>query len=529
MSQDGGTKGEGKHGNMDCNLTYSELCRLAFLHISEAQLSETELDRIKQVLQIGETSGFDGSYQDLTSNTLPTDIPEFIPDVPAMSAGQNKGYALNHTRGSGSMPRWSSVNRFTSDHLIKLQGIEPGAQVSVQADWNAASGDSWIRNKPTGNNSVEQANWTQNDPEHPGYIHHKPLVSQWGEIGFRNPPPNPTDSQKQMIQSGLDLTDENLYNAAFSNTPVLTSQQSEILQSTLGFNSDRVLLPLIDEGFAVPEPPTGASSGTYYPSFDVYDEKFYFLRATPEAQANRDIYIDVYDTAGTLLAGDRLVRGIRLSEFSDLNRGSGGFRKRGLRIFSDNLQVLYEKSQDSMIEQWNVTYDSNISRFSWGSRRAAPFRYYQLNNPTHRPGSEPLGESRNIYPYDSQIYSVLPSGNKGDFSRLDGVGRFFDNFFAPHGFIPPIYGNARSFDRIGKTGWCFASKNSFIVCRFSRNFVGYAEFPPIISNSTDHTDANIQSIRTDPHNPYRIYLLVRRDNATQILTYYYGPVGFLTS
>jgi len=38
---------------------------------------------------------------------------------------------------------------FTSAYKTKLDGIEAGAQVNVQSDWNAVSGDAFILNKPT--------------------------------------------------------------------------------------------------------------------------------------------------------------------------------------------------------------------------------------------------------------------------------------------------------------------------------------------------------------------------------------------
>jgi hypothetical protein len=42
-----------------------------------------------------------------------------------------------------------SANDFTNTLKTKLDGIEAGAQVNVNADWNATSGDAQILNKPT--------------------------------------------------------------------------------------------------------------------------------------------------------------------------------------------------------------------------------------------------------------------------------------------------------------------------------------------------------------------------------------------
>lgn len=41
-----------------------------------------------------------------------------------------------------------STNDYTTAEKTKLGGIEEGAQVNVQADWNATEGDAFIKNKP---------------------------------------------------------------------------------------------------------------------------------------------------------------------------------------------------------------------------------------------------------------------------------------------------------------------------------------------------------------------------------------------
>lgn len=42
-----------------------------------------------------------------------------------------------------------STNDYTTDEKNKLAGIATGAEVNVQSDWNATSGDAFIKNKPT--------------------------------------------------------------------------------------------------------------------------------------------------------------------------------------------------------------------------------------------------------------------------------------------------------------------------------------------------------------------------------------------
>ena len=40
-------------------------------------------------------------------------------------------------------------NNYTSTEKTKLSGVQEGAEVNVNADWNSISGDSEILNKPT--------------------------------------------------------------------------------------------------------------------------------------------------------------------------------------------------------------------------------------------------------------------------------------------------------------------------------------------------------------------------------------------
>ena len=41
-----------------------------------------------------------------------------------------------------------STNDYTTTEKNKLAGISSGAEVNVQSDWNASSGDALILNKP---------------------------------------------------------------------------------------------------------------------------------------------------------------------------------------------------------------------------------------------------------------------------------------------------------------------------------------------------------------------------------------------
>ncbi len=60
---------------------------------------------------------------------------------------------------------------------LKLDGIQAGAEVNVQADWavNDPASDAYIRNKPS--LLQVQSNWATNDPADPSYILNKPDLS----------------------------------------------------------------------------------------------------------------------------------------------------------------------------------------------------------------------------------------------------------------------------------------------------------------------------------------------------------------
>lgn len=53
------------------------------------------------------------------------------------------------TKGSVLISSDAHSNMFTDSEQGKLNGIEAGAQKNVQSDWNATSGDAFIKNKPT--------------------------------------------------------------------------------------------------------------------------------------------------------------------------------------------------------------------------------------------------------------------------------------------------------------------------------------------------------------------------------------------
>jgi hypothetical protein len=77
----------------------------------------------------------------LTCETLPecATIISIVDDIAALQSDK-----VDKIAGKGL-----STNDFTTAEQTKLAGIEAGAEVNVNADWNATSGDAQILNKPT--------------------------------------------------------------------------------------------------------------------------------------------------------------------------------------------------------------------------------------------------------------------------------------------------------------------------------------------------------------------------------------------
>lgn len=55
---------------------------------------------------------------------------------------------LNDKKVDKESGKGLSTNDYTTDEKTKLGGIEAGAKKNVQSDWNATSGDAFIKNKP---------------------------------------------------------------------------------------------------------------------------------------------------------------------------------------------------------------------------------------------------------------------------------------------------------------------------------------------------------------------------------------------
>ena len=92
---------------------------------------------------------FSGDYGDLT-NTPSIPDEDDIYDYTADFITGGTGIIVDENNSDNTITI-SVANEFTSTHETKLDGIEDGAEVNVQSDWNEAdiSSDAFIQNKPT--------------------------------------------------------------------------------------------------------------------------------------------------------------------------------------------------------------------------------------------------------------------------------------------------------------------------------------------------------------------------------------------
>ena len=92
---------------------------------------------------------FSGSYDDLSDKPM---IPDEDDTYDYVISFITEGAGIDLvTNDSANLLTISVTNEFTQAHETKLDGIEDGAEVNVQADWNEndISSDTYIHNKPT--------------------------------------------------------------------------------------------------------------------------------------------------------------------------------------------------------------------------------------------------------------------------------------------------------------------------------------------------------------------------------------------
>jgi hypothetical protein len=121
---------------------------LASTTASFTTADETKLDGIEAGAQVNTVTSVAGKTGSVT--LVPSDVGAEPVDATILKQAaigvSVQGYNANTVIDASYV---HTDNNFTSTLKSKLDGIEAGAEVNVNADWNAASGDAQILNKPT--------------------------------------------------------------------------------------------------------------------------------------------------------------------------------------------------------------------------------------------------------------------------------------------------------------------------------------------------------------------------------------------
>ena len=132
----------------------------------QANLTETQLAAVNSGITATKVTKLDGIAEGAEVNVqsdwnvTDTDSDAYIKNKPTLGALAAKDEVAETDLASALASKINgkvdavtgkglSTEDYTTAEKNKLSGIEAGAQVNVQADWNAASGDAAILNKPT--------------------------------------------------------------------------------------------------------------------------------------------------------------------------------------------------------------------------------------------------------------------------------------------------------------------------------------------------------------------------------------------
>ena len=151
-----------------------------------------------------------GSYDDLSDKpTIPEGVSKST-TTPKMDGTASVGSETKFAAGDHVHPhdttkvdkvtgKGLSTNDYTTDEKNKLAGIAAGAEVNVNADWNATSGDAQILNKPT----IPSAGTGTNYPAMDGT---KSLGTNAGYARVDHVHPTDTSRQADLGLTSADVT-----------------------------------------------------------------------------------------------------------------------------------------------------------------------------------------------------------------------------------------------------------------------------------------------------------------------------------
>ena len=248
-----------------------------------------------------------------------------------------------------------STNDYTSTEKNKLAGIASGAEVNVQSDWNATSGDAFIKNKPTTFNPSAHTHSISNITNLQSTLNNKletetdPIFTAWNKstgISITKSQVSDLIEATQSLSGLMSATDK---------------QRLDVLHALLEEDTENNVVDSINEVLAIfNNYPEGADlvtalagkvdkvTGKGLSTNDYTDVDKQNVEKIPTIE--QDI-VDLEEDVTQLESGkqDKLTAGDNITIDPDTNviSASGGSDFHRVRIFSDNnklvtTQTLYE-------------------------------------------------------------------------------------------------------------------------------------------------------------------------------------------
>ncbi len=152
-------------GETDTTWTYPQVVVRDYMAGHDASTAEV-LDAWTIEFVTTDSATYDQSH---TNNTPIVDQSRVVGTVPLNKGGTGATTAAaartNLGAASTSVATTSANGLMSSGDKTKLDGIATGAEVNVQSDWNATTGDAFIQNKPTIPSGNAVIDWTVSQTE----------------------------------------------------------------------------------------------------------------------------------------------------------------------------------------------------------------------------------------------------------------------------------------------------------------------------------------------------------------------------
>ena len=129
-------------GNNTIHITASERTNwnAAKTHADSAHAPSNAQENVIETIKVNGTALTPSSK--VVNVAVPTKVSELTNDKNYLTSN-DIDVSKEHTHANKTV-----LDKVTQDYLDKIDGIAEGAEVNVQSDWNAVSGDAFIKNKP---------------------------------------------------------------------------------------------------------------------------------------------------------------------------------------------------------------------------------------------------------------------------------------------------------------------------------------------------------------------------------------------